>query len=162
MSNKPLMAILMMSALLAAPVVAQETPPSFTAAYESLADTILAVRGAELHLVAALLDGHRHAAQARMKAGDWQGAAAEIALFANEGDNSIAGVRKRLLEGGHHYNAEGEEQGVFEPGYVIVTREAKEKLLGVATAMRQATTDEARQKAWSDFEAASSKLLDVD
>jgi hypothetical protein len=154
--------VLMMSTLLVAPVMAQETPPTFAAAYESLADTILAVRGAELHLVAALLDGHRHAAEARMKAGDWKGAAAEIAVFANEGDNSIAGVRKRLLEGGHHYNAEGEKQGVFEPGYVIVTREAKEKLLGISTAMRQATTDEARQKAWSDFEAASSKLLDVD
>ncbi len=153
--------ILMLGVLLVAPLCAQETPPSFTAAYESLADTILAVRGAELHLVAALLDGHRHAAEARMKAGDWKGVAAEIALFANEGDNSIAGVRKRLLEGGHHFNAEGEEQGVFEPGYVIVTREAKEKLLGIAATMRQATTDGDREKAWSDFETVSSGLLDV-
>ena len=157
-----LLMVLMASALMVAPAVAQQTPPTFAAAYESLADTILAVRGAELHLVAALLDGHKHAAEARMKASDWKGAAAEIALFANEGDNAIAGVRKRLLEGGHHFNAEGEEQGVYEPGYVIVTREAKEKLLGVASAMRQATTDEARHQAWSDFDAVSTKLLDVD
>ena len=129
---------------------------------DALADTILSVRQAELRFVAALLDGHRHAAEARMKSGDWQGAAGEIALFANEGDNGVGGVRKRLLEGGHHFNAEGEEQGAYEPGYVIVTREAKAKLLGIAAAMRQASSDEARQKAWSDFAAKSAELLDLD
>lgn len=153
-----------------------ETPRAVVATYESLADAILAVKATEANLVRSMLEGgHAHAksllGQARydLDAGKKDEAkehiealAAVVAQLGAEGDNAIAGVRKRLLEGGHHYNAEGEEQGVFEPGYVIVTREAKEKLLGVATAMRQATTDEARQKAWSDFEAASSKLLDVD
>lgn len=154
--------ILMLSALLVTPLAAQETPDSVAAAYEALADTILSVRATELYFVAALLDGHRHAAEARMGNGDWTGAAAEISLFANEGDNAIAGVRKRLLEGGHHFNAEGEDQGVFEPGYVIVTREAKEELLGIAVALRQAQTDEARQQAWSDFEVLSAALLALD
>jgi len=112
--------------------------------------------------VASLLDGHRHAAEARLKSGDWNGAAGEIALFANEGDNSVGGVRKRLLEGGHHFNAEGEDDGEFEPGYVIVTRQAKVKLLAIALEMRQATSDEARQKAWSDFAAKSAELLALD
>ena len=90
---------------------------------------------------------------------DWQGAAAEIALFANEGDNAIGGVRKRLLEGGHHFNAAGEEQGIYEPGYVVVTREAKKKILAASSALRQATTDEARQKAWDDFAKLAKDLL---
>ena len=85
-----LLTVLIVSSLMVAPAIAQQTSPSFAAAYESLADTILAVRGAELHLVAALLDGHKHAAEARMKASDWKGAGAEIALFANEGDNAVA------------------------------------------------------------------------
>ncbi len=144
--------------LLALPVAAQETPKSLVAAYDSLADTILAVRAAEAGFVKALLDGHRHAAEVLAKRGDWERAAAEVALFANEGDNAIGGVRKRLLEGGHHFNAAGEEQGVFEEGYVIVTKKAKKKLLMVSADMRQA--DEAGKKeAWKTFEMIAAKLL---
>jgi len=150
------------AACLAIPAAAQQTPPSTVAAYDALADTILAVRRAELRLAASLLDAHRGAAEARMKGGDWQGAAGEIALFANEGDNAVGGVRKRLLEGGHHFNAEGEKQGAFEAGYVIVTRAAKEKLLAASAAMRQATSDDARRAAWADFERTSAELLALD
>lgn len=147
---------------LAVPVAAQETPESIAKAYDAMADTILSLRQTELHFVASMLDGHRHAAKVRVKNGDWEGAAGEIALFANEGDNSIGGVRKRLLEGGHHFNAEGEEQGMFEPGYVIVTREAKEKLLKLATALRQAATDDERMTVMKEFGALSEKLLTLD
>jgi hypothetical protein len=52
--------------------------------------------------------------------------------MANEGDASVAAVRKRLLEGGHHHNAAGEEQGIYDEGFVIVTRESKKKLLAAA------------------------------
>jgi hypothetical protein len=127
--------------------------------YEALADTILAVRHAEMAFVRALLDGHRHAAEAQMKRGKPETAAAEIALFANEGDNAIGGVRKRLLEGGHHANPEGEEQGIFEDGYVIVTREAKKKCLAASAALRKATTEEARDQAWQEFVKLAEKLL---
>ncbi|MDX1642784.1 MAG: hypothetical protein R3244_00355 [Thermoanaerobaculia bacterium] len=154
--------ILVALAVVAAPLLAQQTPPTTVATYDALADVILGVRSAELHLVADLLEGHRRAATSRKNNGDWAAAAAEIALFANEGDNAVAGVRKRLLEGGHHFNAEGEEQGIYEPGYVIVTREAKEKLLGVAAKIRRATNDDVRKKAWSEFEMLSAKLLDLD
>lgn len=157
--TRPVLVLAILVSALALPVAAQQTPPSFVAAYDSLADTILAVRSAEQNLVKALLDGHFHGAKARMAQEDWQGAAAEIALFANEGDNAVGGVRKRLLEGGHHFNAAGEEQGIYEPGYVVVTREAKKKILEASAALRTASTDEARQKAWDDFAKVAKDLL---
>lgn len=145
-------------ALLALPLAAQETPAAMTQAYESLADTVLAVRAAEHDLVGAILDGHRHAATVLAQKGDWEGAAAQVALFANEGDNGVGGVRKRLLEGGHHFNASGEEAGMYEPGFVIVTREAKATLLADAAALRQ-DDEMARQKAWDGFLATAEELL---
>ena len=160
--RRVILTIMLMLGLLAGPGAAQETPESVASAYDAMADTILSLRQTELRFVASTLDGHRHAAEMRMKSGDWEGAAGEIALFANEGDNSIGGIRKRLLEGGHHFNAEGEEQGVFEPGYVIVSREAKEKLLKLATALRQAGTDDQRETVWDDFAILSEELLTLD
>ncbi len=53
-----------------------------------------------------------------------------MALFANEGDNAIAGIRKRLVEGGHHHNAAGEEQGIFEEGYVSSDPGSEEEHVG--------------------------------
>ena len=149
-------------ALCAMPTLAQKTPTSIVEAYDALADTILALRATEHGFVRSMLDGHRHAAMVRYQQGDWQAAAAEIALFANEGDNGIGGVRKRLLEGGHHFNADGEDQGIFEPGYVVVTSDAKKKLLAVSAALRQATDDAARAAAWADFEMISAELLAAD
>jgi hypothetical protein len=148
---------------LAAPFcVAQETPASVVTGYDALADTILALRRAEPAFVAAFLDGHRHGAKARLKAGDYEGCAAEMALFANEGDNAIGGVRKKLLEGGHHYNAEGEEKGIFEPGYVIVTKQAKVDILAAAKEMREATDDEGRKAAWMKFAEIADDLLKME
>jgi hypothetical protein len=138
---------------------AQETPRSMVDTYESLADAILAVKRTEANFVRGLLDGHHHGAAARMHAKDHEGAAAEIALFANEGDNAIGGVRKRLLEGGHHHHAEGEAKGVYEPGYVVVTKEAKQRILAASAALRSAKDDAQRQKAFQDFEAEAKALL---
>jgi len=150
---------LLLTPFLAAVAVAQQTPPSLVAAYDSLADSILAVRAAEEDLVRALLDGHRHAAEALMKQGDWEGVAAQIALFANEGDNAVAGVRKRLVEGGHHHNSAGEEQGIYEEGYVVVTRQAKKQILDLSATIRRAEDDATRQKAWAAFTTAAEQLL---
>ena len=146
--------------LCAVPAVAQETPPSMVETYESIADIVLAVRDAEANFVRSLLDGHRHAAKAFYEEGDYARAAAEMALFANEGDNAVGGVRKRLLEGGHHYNAEGEEKGIYEPGFVIVTREAKEAILEASAAVRQNASEEEREGAWETFNDTADKLLD--
>ena len=151
-------------ALVALPTLGQEapmTPKSIVQAYEALADTILAVREAEASFVRSMLDGHRHAAKVLFHRGNFEAAAAEVALFANEGDNAVGGVRKRLLEGGHHFNAAGEEAGIFEDGYVIVTRDAKAKLLAASAQMRTAD-EEGRKAAWNDFAKIAQELLKAD
>jgi len=147
------------AALVALPAAAQQTPPAMVHAYEALADTILALRAAEAGLVRSLLDGHYHAAEVLMKKGEHEAAAAQMALFANEGDNAVGGVRKRLLEGGHHFNATGEEAGIFEPGFVIVNREAKQKMLAASSDLRRATSDEGRHAAWQAFDQVAKSLL---
>ena len=137
----------------------QTTPPAMAATYDSLADAILAIKSTEANFVHSLLDGHYHAAAAYAGREDFQKAAAEMALFANEGDNTIGGVRKRLVEGGHHHNAEGEAKGIYEPGYVVVTSEAKKKILELSRAMRQTDDDAKRQAIWKQFSDIAAKLL---
>ena len=137
----------------------QATPKSTVACYSALADGILALHTAEEELVRALLDGHYAAARSAHERGQHEQAAAEMALFGNEGDNAVGGVRKKLLDGGQHHNAEGEAQGIFEPGYVLVTKKAKEAALAASMAMRSAKDDGARDKAWKDFTAVAEPLL---
>jgi hypothetical protein len=81
-----------------------------------------------------------------------------MALFANEGDNAVGGIRKRLLEGGHHHNAEGEAKGIYEAGYVIVTKAAKKSCLDAVAAL-QSGDDKAKKSAWDTFEAAAAPLI---
>lgn len=151
--------VLLVAGALAAPVAAQETPPEVVASYDALADTILSVKRAEEAFVRSVLAGHRHAAKVRMARGEHELAAAEIALFGNEGDNAVGGVRKKLLEGGHHHNAEGEEQGIFEPGYVIVTKQAKAQCLDLAARLRKAQTATQRKPIYEEFEDVAEGLL---
>ncbi|TNF70944.1 MAG: hypothetical protein EP299_13005 [Acidobacteria bacterium] len=157
--TKKVSLVVMAIALVALPTMAQKTPEKVVAAYDALANIILDMREAEHDFVVAVLDGHMHGAKMLFKKGDYEGAAAEMALVANEGDNAVGGVRKRLLEGGHHFNAEGEEQGIFEPGYVVVNREAKKKMLAASSALRQAKDDVARKAAWDDFAGVAKPLL---
>jgi hypothetical protein len=128
-------------------------------AYDALADAILSVRATEAGLVTALLDGHRRAAQVALTAGEYEVAAGHMALFANEGDNAVGGIRKRLVEGGHHHNAAGEANGVYESGYVVVTKEAKKKLLATSQTLRSAETDDARKAAWDEFSTIAAELI---
>ncbi len=158
--KKTLVLVALSLAVAAIPAPAQETPKALVATYDHLAGAILGVEGAETALVQSILTVHRDAAAAAMKAGDYEKAAANMALFANEGDNAVAGIRKRLLEGGHHHHAEEETTGKFEPGYVVVTREAKEKILAAAAALRKAGDDAGRQEAWKNFEAVAGPLLE--
>jgi hypothetical protein len=134
----------------AAPVFSAEhgrpasTPAQLVETYASLADTILAAKKTEWNLVHSILAStYLHAqgtfAQASRKIEAGQNARVEIeqlaalvSQIANEGDASVAAIRKRLVEGGHHHNAKGEEQGVYEEGFVIVTREAKKAFLKAA------------------------------
>ena len=155
---KPLM-ILVAIALISIPAVAQKTPEPMVGTYDALAGAILDLRDAESDFVLAILDHHFRAAERAMKAGDSQLAAAQMALFANEGDNAVGGVRKRLIEGGHHHNAAGEAEGIYEEGYVVITRKAKRQALEASKAMREAKDDVARQAAWSDFQKVALELV---
>jgi len=137
----------------------QATPRTTVACYSSLADAILALHTTEEEFVRSMLDAHYQAARSFRESGKHEQAAAEMALFGNEGDNAIGGVRKKLLDGGHHHNAEGEAQGIFEPGFVLVTKKVKEGVLAASSAMRSAKDDAAREKAWKDFMAIADPLL---
>jgi hypothetical protein len=132
---------------LAVPARAQEkpaTPEELVAAYDSLANTILDAKKAERHMVLSILSAtYRRAettleqAKTKIRAGedarsDIEALAALVAQLGNEGDAAVAGIRKRLIEGGHHHNAAGEQQGLYEEGFVIVTRAAKKVFLGCA------------------------------
>ena len=140
----------------------QSTPAPMVATYDSLANAILAIKRTEADYVRSLLDGHYHAASAYAGREEFGKAAAEMALFANEGDNAIGGVRKRLLEGGHHHNADGEAKGIYEPGYVIITREAKSQALALSAEMRGVSDAAAAKSVWGKFEAIAGPLLKTD
>jgi hypothetical protein len=137
----------------------QETGKGLTGAYDSLADVILGAKKAEKGVVQAILEQHYGHAAAAMAKGDAAKAAAEIALFANEGDNAVGGIRKRLVEGGHHHNAEGEAKGVYEEGFVTVTRAAKAECMDACKALQTAADDAGRKAAWAKFDAAAKPLL---
>ncbi len=94
-----------------------------------------------------------------MEKGDPTRAAAEVALFANEGDNAVGGIRKRLLEGGHHHHAADEAKGIYEEGYVHVTRAAKKECLAASMDLQKATDDAGRAAAWKRFQVAAATVL---
>jgi len=152
------------------------TPPEMVASYDALADVILAARKAERRIVHSLLAasyGHAQSELARargaLKAGDAASAraatenlAAAVGQIGTEGDNAVAGVRKRLLEGGHHANAEGEAQGLYDEGYVVVTKSAKQAFLDASKAIAMLARDpnaEALDAEWKKVEAAWSKHI---
>jgi hypothetical protein len=131
----------------AAPV----TPTDIVATYSSLADAILALKRTEEDLVRSILAAANAHAQAELaraqkaladgdaKTAQWalEALAADVGQIATEGDNAVGAVRKRLLDGGHHHNAAGEAQGIFDEGFVIVTRTDKAKLLEASRAIGQ-------------------------
>lgn len=146
--------LLAVSVGLAAPSASAQapaTPPELVAAYDDLATVILAVKKSEESLVRSILAttyAHASAALERanraLESGDMlrAGAALEevagfVAQLGTEGDNAVAGVRKRLLEGGHHHNAAGESQGIYDPGFVVVTKAVKQQLLTISRAVGQ-------------------------
>jgi hypothetical protein len=136
-----------------------ETRKSFVDTYSAIADTILGSKKAESGIVKAILQSHHGSAGRWFADGKFDLAAAEMALFANEGDNQVGGIRKRLLEGGHHHNAEGEAKGIYDEGFVIVTKAAKKACLDAASAMQTAGDDAARKAAWEAFDRAAAPLV---
>ena len=140
---------LMAAVAVLAPVRADQhdstaTPEQLVAAYGSLADTILSAKKTELNLVHSILAtayGHAQSTMAsardKMKAGkdarsEVEKLATLVSHLGNEGDAAVAGVRKRLVEAGHHHHASTEQRGQFEEGFVIVTRAAKKVFMDAA------------------------------
>ena len=167
-------------ALLAAPMTARAqspaTPPEMVAAYDALADAILSADKAEDKLVHSILAAtYAHArgelgrAQRALKAGDAalarsavENVAASVGQIGTEGDNAVAGVRKRLLQGGHHHNAAGEAQGIYDEGYVVVTKAAKQEFLESSKALAALARDPqaaALDAEWKKVEAAWTKHI---
>ncbi len=150
------------------------TPAEMVAAYDALADVILGANKSEEKLVRAILAatyGHAQAelgrARQALKAGDAAGAkaalenlAAAVGQIGTEGDNAVAGVRKRLLEGGHHHNAAGEAQGIYDEGYVVVTKVGKQAFLDASKAIAMLAREpkaDAVEAEWKKVEAAWAK-----
>ena len=171
-----LSAVLLLPAPARAQAAAPATPPEMVATYNALADAILAVKRTEGDLVRSILAAaYAHAqvqftrAQGAIKAGDAKAAqvavenlAADVGQLATEGDNSVAVVRKRLLEGGHHHNAAGEAQGLYDEGFVVVTKAAKQKLLEASRAIgqsAQAPKADALAAEWLKVQAVYTDLM---
>lgn len=153
-----------------------DTPAAMVDSYKTLADAILAVKKTEANLVRSILTAahdraHQELARARaaLKANDAKGAqaaiegmAAAVGQIGSEGDASVGAIRKRLLEGGHHHNAEGEKQGIFDEGFVIVTKAAKAQFLEAARNLGQlakAPKADGLEAEWTKVEAAWSALM---
>ena len=163
-----------------APAAAQSadagTPPEMVATYNTLADGLLALKRTEENLVKSILAAAKaHGEVQLMRAKRAIGAndaaasktavealASDVAQLGTEGDHSVGAVRKRLIEGGQHHNAAGEAQGIYDEGFVIVTKAAKQKLLEssrriaqMASAPKAAGLDEE----WKAVEAVYAGLM---
>lgn len=152
------------------------TPGEVVATYNSLADGILALKRTEENLCRSILataNGHAHAAldraQKAIAAGDvkatqaaLESVAADVAQMGTEGDNAVGAIRKKLIEAGQHHNSAGEAQGIFDEGFVIVTRAAKAKLLDSSRVFSQqarAPKADAIDAEWKKVQAVVQELL---
>jgi hypothetical protein len=152
------------------------TPAEMVDTYNALADAILAVKKTEASLVRSILGaGYAHArielgrAHRAIASGDTKASRAALERLARivsqlgtEGDSAVAAIRKRLVEGGHHHHAAGEAEGMYEPGFVVVTRAAKQVFVDASRAigrMAGAPNDAALQTEWKKVESAWAGLM---
>ncbi len=178
----PLILVSGLLALSVRPVAAQAgaptpaTPAEMVATYNSLADVILGAKKTEANLVRSILAAaYAHAqvelgrAQKAIKANDAKAVqaaienlAADVAQLGTEGDGAVGAVRKRLLEGGHHHHAAGEAKGIYDEGFVMVTRAAKQVFLDSSRAigqMARAPKAEALDAEWKKVQATYTDLM---
>lgn len=150
------------------------TPEQLVDTYRSLADTILGAKKTEWNLVASILattyghaEGVMHQAQANLKANkpataEVEKLAALVSQLGNEGSSAVASVRKKLVEGGHHHHATEEQQGIYDEGYVIVTKAAKKVFLDAAGnigKMAQAAKSDALSAEWQKVEKQYAEMM---
>ena len=158
------------------PAVSLQTPVELVATYESLADSILSTKKTEEYLVRSILAttyAHAQGVAAQVSQVLRAGRADEakkllqdladlVGQLGTEGDNAVGRVRKRLLEGGHHHNAAGEAQGLYEEGYVVVTRAAKKTLLEASQALAQLSRNpsaEGLEAGWKKVSTTYDELM---
>jgi len=166
-------AALGITSLHAADDVSAGTPAELVSTYNTLADVILSAKASEANVVRSILaTTYRHAevgvaaAKAKLSAGQDARVIVEklatlVSQLGNEGDASVAAIRKRLLEGGHHHNAAGEQQGIFDEGFVIVTKASRKVFLDLAGRIgKLAPQPDAASldAAWKDVAAEYAKL----
>ena len=125
-------------------LAAVATPPDMVATYGTLADAIIANRKTEsnlVHSILALTYGHAEATMGRIKSkldakqdarSEVESLATLVAQLGNEGDAAVAAVRKRLIDAGHHHNSAAEKQGIYDEGFVVVTRVARQGFIDAA------------------------------
>ena len=152
------------------------TPAEMVATYDALADAALAVKKTETNLVRLILATTYGHAQAEMsnvekalKSGDAKAARAAVeglALYigqlGTEGDSAVAVVRKRLLERGHHHHTSAEVKGIYEEGFVVVTRAAEKVFLDAARAIGQqagAPKAESLEAEWKKVQTTYAELM---
>ena len=155
--------------------IESKTPEDLVSTYGSLADGILALKATEYNVVRAILTTtYLHArathsmVKSKMSAGesaraDVERLAALVSHLGNEGDAAVAAIRKRLLEGGHHHHAAAEQEGVYDPGFVIVTRAAKRVFLDAATEIGKLASSpqtDALDAQWSKVERQFDELME--
>lgn len=154
-----------------------KTPEDLVSSYESLADGILALKATEYNVVRSILATtylHAHAtlemAKSKVEAGeparaDVEKLAALVAQLGNEGDAAVAAIRKRLLEGGHHHHAAAEQEGIYDPGFVVVTRAAKNVFLDAATEIGKLASSpqaHALDAQWSKVQRQFDELMEIE
>jgi len=125
------------------------TPPQLVETYDSLADAILATKKTEwnlVHSILAMTYSHAEAtmndALAKIAAGQDARSSIEalatlVSQLGNEGDAAVAAIRKRLVEAGHHHHANDGQDGQYDPGFIIVTKDVKKALLDASKAIAQ-------------------------
>lgn len=160
-----------------ASAIEAETPEDLVTSYESLADGILALKATEYNLVRSILATTYLHAQATLntvksKLGTGESArtdverlAALVSQLGNEGDAAVAAIRKRLLEGGHHHHAAAEQEGLYDPGFVIVTRAAKKVFLDAATEIGKLASSPqagALDAQWSKVQRQFDELMEAE
>lgn len=168
-----LLVSLLVTAGVATAATQSNTPPELVKTYASLADTILGAKQTEAELVRSILSAaYRHAettlakAKKKIESGnareEIEALADLVSQLGNEGDAAVAGIRKRLLEGGHHHNAAGEQQGIYDEGFVVVTKAARKVFLDAASRIgKMAAAPDARalETEWQAVEKQYQALM---
>jgi hypothetical protein len=108
--------------------------------YDRIASTLLAAKHAETAVVTSIIQHEHEQAQAALEraagggtADDLRAAAEHVGNIATEGGATVEPIRRRLLEGGVHHNADDTgPDATYDEGYVIVTKKQKQALLDLA------------------------------